>query len=53
MQGTDRAGKGSSQGAGAIEVERQVATVEGIMSASEFASLDLTENTRKVCSCGL
>jgi hypothetical protein len=31
-----------------VVVERQQATVAGIMSTSEFASLELTENTKKV-----
>ncbi|KXZ57007.1 hypothetical protein GPECTOR_1g91 [Gonium pectorale] len=30
-----------------MEVERHTATVAGIMSASEFASLELTDNTKK------
>ena len=33
---------------GGIEVERHVASVAGIMSASEFTSLELTANTKKV-----
>ncbi|PNW80375.1 hypothetical protein CHLRE_07g314900v5 [Chlamydomonas reinhardtii] len=32
---------------GGIEVERHVASVAGIMSASEFTSLELTANTKK------
>lgn len=31
-----------------IEVERQHASVTGIMSTSEFASLELSDNTKKV-----
>ena len=47
LQGVSRGDKGGL--AGGLEVERQIATVAGIMSSSEFASLELTENTRKVC----
>jgi hypothetical protein len=32
-------------------VERQLASVSGIMSASEFTSLSLTGNTQKVGTC--
>ncbi len=40
--------RGSGRGGG-LEIERHTATVAGIMSESEFAALELTDNTRKVC----
>ncbi|GIL44399.1 hypothetical protein Vafri_1877 [Volvox africanus] len=39
-----KAAGGLSQG---LEIERHTATVSGIMSATEFSSLELTENTQK------
>lgn len=47
-QGKGAAGPGGGNGGLVLDVERQTASVAGIMSSSEFSSLELTENTRKV-----
>ncbi|GLC33048.1 ATP-dependent RNA helicase [Pleodorina starrii] len=44
--GSGRGGGGGGL-AGGLEIERHTATVAGIMSATEFPSLELTENTQK------
>ncbi|GFR47135.1 hypothetical protein Agub_g8823 [Astrephomene gubernaculifera] len=40
-------GNGGAASGSGLQVERHTATVAGIMSASEFSSLELTENTSK------
>lgn len=47
-KGEAAAAAAAAGAAGADGIERQQATVAGIMSSTEFSSLELTENVQKV-----